>query len=124
MVTMGILTPKQQRFVDEYMVDCNGTQAAIRAGYSKRTAKEQASQLLTKLNIRQEIDKRQAALAEEGMITAKMVIAGLLKEAQHTGDDASHAARVAAWTQLAKHLGLFEADNKQGGGFRLVVVRD
>lgn len=59
------LTPKQQRFVDEYMVDCNGTQAAIRAGYSKRTANEQAAQLLAKLSIRKAIDARREALSKE-----------------------------------------------------------
>lgn len=59
------LTPKQQRFVDEYMVDCNGTQAAIRAGYSKRTANEQAAQLLAKLSIRKAIEERRQALSQE-----------------------------------------------------------
>lgn len=42
------LNPKQQRFVDEYLKDLNGTQAAIRAGYSARTAQEQSSRLLSK----------------------------------------------------------------------------
>jgi phage terminase small subunit len=46
------LTPRQQRFVEEYLIDLNGAQAAIRAGYSSRTAKVIASQLLTKLNVR------------------------------------------------------------------------
>lgn len=55
------ITPKQQRFVEEYLVDCNGTQAAIRAGYSARTANVQASQLLAKLSIQEAI---QAARAE------------------------------------------------------------
>ena len=42
------LTAKQQRFCEEYMVDLNGTQAAIRAGYSKKTAMQQSYQLLDK----------------------------------------------------------------------------
>jgi phage terminase small subunit len=41
-----VLTPKQQRFVAEYLVDLNGKQAAIRAGYSPKTAEVQASRLL------------------------------------------------------------------------------
>jgi len=45
------LTPKQQRFVEEYLIDLNATQAAIRAGYSKKTANVQGSQNLTKLSI-------------------------------------------------------------------------
>jgi hypothetical protein len=40
------LTPKQHRFVDEYLLDLNATQAAIRAGYSPRTAEQQAARLL------------------------------------------------------------------------------
>ena len=40
------LTAQRQRFVEEYLVDLNGTEAAIRAGYSPRSAKAQASQLL------------------------------------------------------------------------------
>src|SRR5262249_53478937 len=47
----GELTPKQERFVQEYLVDLNATQAAIRAGYSKKTATEQASRLLTNVKV-------------------------------------------------------------------------
>ena len=57
--------PKQrQRFVQEYLVDVNGTQAAIRAGYSEKTAKIQASQLLTYLNVSQAIEAGHQRLAE------------------------------------------------------------
>lgn len=54
------LTSKQQRFCDEYLVDLNATQAAIRAGYSKKTAKQIAQQNLTKLDIQEYIKKRMA----------------------------------------------------------------
>ena len=57
---MAKLTEKQQRFVDEYLIDLNATQAAIRAGYSVKTANEQGSQLLAKLSIQTEISKRMA----------------------------------------------------------------
>ena len=52
------LTLKQQRFIDEYMVDLNATQAAIRSGYSKKTAKAIGAENLTKPTIRAEIDKK------------------------------------------------------------------
>lgn len=52
------LTPKQSRFVEEYLVDLNGTQAAIRAGYSEKTANPQAARLLANVSI-------QAAIQEE-----------------------------------------------------------
>lgn len=54
------LTEKQKRFCDEYLVDLNGTQAAIRAGYSEKTAKQIAQQNLTKLDIQEYIKKRMA----------------------------------------------------------------
>lgn len=58
---MAKLTAKQQLFVEEYLVDLNATQAAIRAGYSVKTAKEIGAENLTKPNIAEEIEK---ALAE------------------------------------------------------------
>ena len=51
------LNDKQKRFCLEYLKDFNGTQAAIRAGYSKNTANEQASALLAKLNVQNYIGK-------------------------------------------------------------------
>lgn len=52
------LTDKQRAFIDEYMIDMNATQAAIRAGYAENSARIIASQNLSKLNIRQAIDER------------------------------------------------------------------
>lgn len=52
------LTAKQQRFCDEYLIDLNATQAAIRAGYSEKTARNIANENLTKPDIREYIDKR------------------------------------------------------------------
>jgi phage terminase small subunit len=55
---MNNLNPKQIRFIEEYLIDNNGSAAAVRSGYSEKTAKEQASRLLTNVNIRAEIEKR------------------------------------------------------------------
>jgi phage terminase small subunit len=57
-VAKGELTDKQKLFCDEYLVDLNGTQAAIRAGYSKNSARSMAAENLAKPNIRQYIDAR------------------------------------------------------------------
>jgi phage terminase small subunit len=51
------MTPKQKRFVAEYLIDLNAAAAAVRAGYSARTAKEQASRLLTNVNVAAAIDE-------------------------------------------------------------------
>lgn len=68
------LTPQQETFCQEYMVDLNGTQAAIRAGYSERTANEQAGRLLSKVSIRSRIDELRKDRAERTDITADRVL--------------------------------------------------
>ena len=68
------LTAKQATFVREYLTDLNGTQTAIRAGYSARTANEQAAQLLAKLSVREAIDKAQVERAERLDINADWVV--------------------------------------------------
>lgn len=68
------LTPKQARFVEEYLVDANATQAAIRAGYSKRTAKVIGSQNLSKVNIAAEVAKGRAARSVRTQVTADDVV--------------------------------------------------
>ena len=54
------MTAKQQRFCDEYLIDLNATQAAIRAGYSEKTARQIANENLTKPYISEYIEKRMA----------------------------------------------------------------
>lgn len=57
---MAKLTAKQQRFCDEYLIDLNATQAAIRAGYSKRTAAASAARLLRNVKVQEYIAQRMA----------------------------------------------------------------
>ena len=59
------MTEKQKRFCDEYLIDLNATQAAIRAGYSKKTAKVIANENLTKPNIKEYIAERMAEKEKE-----------------------------------------------------------
>lgn len=76
---MANLTPKQQRFVEEYLIDLNATKAAIRAGYSEKTAKEIGSENLTKPNIAKAIQEAQNKRAERTEITQDMVLQELAK---------------------------------------------
>lgn len=71
---MAKLTPKQQRFADEYLVDLNGKQAAIRAGYSEKTAEAQASRLLSNAKVQHYIQKRKQDRVERTEITQDMVL--------------------------------------------------
>jgi phage terminase small subunit len=74
-----MLTDKQQRFVDEYLIDLNATQAAIRSGYSERTAEQQASRLLRNVKVRAEVAKRQNAIAAKLEITQERIATELAK---------------------------------------------
>ena len=69
------LNPRQDRFVDEYLLDGNGTQAAIRAGYSPKTAYSIASENLRKPDIQQAIAERQRQLAEKRQWDRERVVA-------------------------------------------------
>lgn len=68
------LTAKQKRFVDEYLIDLNATQAAIRAGYSQKTAREIGCQNLTKLNVKIAIEERLKAIESAKIADAKEVL--------------------------------------------------
>ena len=68
------LTDKQKRFCDEYLIDCNATQAAIRAGYSERTAYRTGCDLLKKHHVRARIDERMAEKESELIATQDEVL--------------------------------------------------
>lgn len=76
---MAGLTPKQQRFCQEYVIDLNGTQAAIRAGYSPSRARQTGSRMVTNGDIQDEIERLQSAIAERLDITAERVIRGIAR---------------------------------------------
>lgn len=152
------LSARQKAFCEQYIVDLNGTRAAIRAGYSKDTARSIASENLTKPNIKSYVTKLQKELSERTMVTAEMVIAELKKvgfsniqdflEEENSitdiskidpemaasvksikksvtewgsGDDAGTKTvitfeiydKLSALEKIGRHLGIFEADNKQ-----------
>lgn len=67
------LRPKHERFVAEYLKDCNATQAAIRAGYSAKTAKVQGSDLLTKPDIKAAVKAGQQAALDDAGLTIRDV---------------------------------------------------
>lgn len=76
---MRNLNPKQQRFVDEYLIDLNATQAAIRAGYSKKTAAQIGEENLRKPEISAAVQKAQADRSERTQITQDAVLQELAK---------------------------------------------
>lgn len=79
---MDGLTEKQRRFVEEYLIDLNATQAAIRAGYSEATAGTQGYQLLQKTTIQNAIEQAKADRRERSRMKADDIIFELEKIAQ------------------------------------------
>lgn len=73
------MTKKQKLFVEEYLIDLNATQAAIRAGYSPDTAKAIGSENLTKPDIRAQIDKAMAERSKRTGVNADRVVMELAK---------------------------------------------
>lgn len=73
------LTPKQARFVAEYLIDSNATQAAIRSGYSPKTAQKQGSRLLSNADVAAAVKAGQAKTAEKLEVTKEMIVDELRK---------------------------------------------
>lgn len=73
------LTPQQERFAQEYILDLNGTQAAARAGYSPKTANEQAGRLLANVSVRTRIKELQAERAGRSEVNADRVLTQLAR---------------------------------------------
>ena len=72
------LTPKQERFVAEYLIDLNATQAAIRAGYSEKTANEQGCRLLANVNIQEALSVTRVKIEKRTEITQDYVLSRLV----------------------------------------------
>lgn len=135
-----MLTCKQRRFVQEYLIDLNATQAAIRAGYSEKTARQIAADNLSKVDIQNAVSEAFRARSERVEVTQDYVIGTLVanversmqrepvidREGNLTGEY-TYQGSVAnkALELLGKHLGIFperhEHGNVPGEDFRVAV---
>jgi len=146
---MPKLTDKQKEFVRQYLVDLNATQAAIRAGYSMKTAYRQGADLLQKTSIREAIEKAQAKRARRVEVTQDYVLSNLVEVVERTmqrapvtdrkGEQVTDEEGRAVWTfdaknanraleLLGKHLGIFtdkiraEVSGPDGGPMASEIV--
>lgn len=71
------ITPKQQRFIDEYLISLNATQAAIKAGYSVNSAKVQGHRMLTNDNVQEIISQATKKRSEKVEVTKEYVLTNL-----------------------------------------------
>jgi hypothetical protein len=104
---MTKLTDKQTRFVNEYLIDFDKTNAAKRAGYSANSARTIGCDNLNKPYIRNSISKRIEQLSEANFVTRELIISKLLIEALDKSEGSSQSARVSALDKLAKIYGLY-----------------
>ena len=104
------LTAKQHAFVEEYMIDKNATQAAIRAGYSPKTAYNIGSENLAKPEIAAALDEAKAEQSERTQVDADWVLGKLKENALAAMEDGDRAPANRALELLGKHQGLFKDD--------------
>jgi phage terminase small subunit len=102
------LTAKQSRFIAEYLIDLNATQASIRAGYSPKTAGVIGYENLKKPQIAAVIAKAQAQLSERIEVTIETVVAELAKLGfARLSEPPSASVKHGALVSLGRHLGMF-----------------
>mgnify|MGYP002641742072 CR=1 FL=1 len=99
------LTARQSRFLNEYLVDMNATNAAVRAGYSVRTAKSQASRLLTNVNLQKAIKKKQTAVERKLEIDREAVIRVLVFAIEQAREQGDPVSMISACAELNKMMG-------------------
>lgn len=117
------LTAKQARFKDEYLIDNNATQAAIRAGYSKKTAKSQGQRLLTNVDIKAAIKAGQKDIAKRNGLTIDDILDELEEARKIAKEEGKGAPMVAATMGKAKVLGLIvdKAETKTEGNISIDI---
>tara|TARA_R110002110_G_scaffold106898_2_gene267700 strand:+ start:1953 stop:2357 length:405 start_codon:yes stop_codon:yes gene_type:complete len=108
------LTPKQERFINEYLIDLNATQAAIRAGYSEKTADQQGHQLLKKTLVSAAIAEAQDERSARTSVTQDYVLESIVSAMERCKqDDSFNATGVFKGAELlGKHLGMFQGENQ------------
>ncbi len=103
------MTPKQRRFVEEYLVDLNATQAAIRAGYAKSGASVEGTRLLSNAKVAAAVAAAQAKRAERADLTADEVLAGIRATVARCQSEEHYnaASALKGLELLGRHLAMF-----------------
>lgn len=123
------LTPKQKAFCDYYIELGNATEAAIKAGYNKKTARQIGSMNLTKVDIKQYIEERIKSIEDARIAKGEEVLQYLTKvmrgeEKDQFGLDASLQDRTKAAELLGKRYRLFTEKVEVEGVQQVQIVDD
>lgn len=106
---------KVARFVAEYVIDLNGKQAAIRAGYSPRTAESQASRLLSNAKVKSAVASAKRKIASKLELTAEKVLADIERISNKAERSRQYNAAIRGKQLLGQHLKLFTEKHEHGG---------
>lgn len=134
------MNAKQKKFADEYLIDCNATQAAIRAGYSPKTAKSIGQRMLTNVDIKEYIDEQLEKIHNQKTANAQEVLEYLtsVMRGEHTEQilqlvgegvqeitniDVSEKERLKAAELIGKRYGMFK-DNVNIDLEPVILVND
>lgn len=109
------LTTLQERFVAEYLVDCKPTQAAIRAGYSERSAQSTAKELMANPKVRAAINAGKRRIAKKLDLTAEKVLADIERISNKAEKSRQFNAAIRGKQLLGQHLKLFTEKHEHGG---------
>ena len=101
------LKPKQEMFCKEYIIDLNGTQAAIRAGYSHKTARQIATEMLSKLYIQEYVQSLMDSRSKKVEITAENILLDILDTREAAKEQDKLSERLKCNELLGKHLKMF-----------------
>lgn len=117
----GKLTPKQERFVEEYLVDLNATRAAERAGYSARTANEQGARLLVNVSVQKAIQAAKLTRAQKVAVSAEDVLRGVIEVTMLARKEGDLKTALKGYELQGKHIGMWRDKVEQeisgpGGG--------
>jgi phage terminase small subunit len=107
------LTPRQELFVRQYVIDRNAKQAAIRAGYAHRGARQIGHRLLTYADVANEVQRRSEMVAERLGLEQRMVLLGLLHAAAEAREQHKPEAMISAWKEIAKLCGMYPAQTRK-----------
>ena len=116
------LTPKQARFVSEYLKDQNATQAAIRAGYSEKTANQQGSRLLAHVGVAAALAPGQQNVAAKAEVTVHSLAAELEEAREIALKERQSSAAVQATMGKAKLYGLGVENKRLSGSLQVTTV--
>ncbi|HEL1929679.1 TPA: terminase small subunit [Streptococcus suis] len=134
---MSKLTLKQQRFADEYIICGNATEAAIKAGYSERTARSQGNRLLTNVDIDEYIKNRLVEIQDEKILTQQQVLillseiaSGLIPEVQVVTvskpvmiEDESTGKKIKAYEDVPEQINLPTKNSDRNKALELLGKR-